>query len=88
MNNTTVWVLTKEVNAYDQYGEYFVDLFPARPTYLALTAAGVPVNRVRHVMNGGGRKGIEDEWFHLHAYLLMGNKAKLCTVFPATTHST
>lgn len=27
-----VWVLTSEVNAYDQYGEYFEDVYKEKPT--------------------------------------------------------
>lgn len=29
----TVWVLTREINAYEQDGEYFVKVFPAKPSW-------------------------------------------------------
>jgi hypothetical protein len=60
-----VWVLTKEVNAYDQYGEYFVAVFGCKPTHQQLSAFGVPTKRLRHVLNGGGWFDIDDECFHL-----------------------
>lgn len=61
----TVWILTEEFNAYDQYGEYFVAVFSERPHHAQLSAHEVPQNRLRHVLNGGGRVGTEDRWFHL-----------------------
>lgn len=60
-----VYVLTWEINEYDQHGEYFVDVFIGKPMHQQLTANGVPKNRLRHVLNGGGRVGSEDEWFWL-----------------------
>ena len=61
----SIWVLTREINQYDQDGEYFVDAWQEKPTHVILTNLGVPQNRLRHVMNGGGRVGTEDEWFYL-----------------------
>lgn len=61
----TVWILTSEYNDYDQYGEYFVDVFANKPTHQQLTDYGVLQNRLRHVLNGGGRIGNENEWFNL-----------------------
>lgn len=60
-----VWILTEEFNDYDQHGEYFVAVFAAKPTHQQLTTQEVPINRLRHVLNGGGRKDMEDHWFHL-----------------------
>ena len=65
-----VWVLTTEYNEYDQYGEYFVAVFKEIPHRSQLTAFGVPQNRLRHVLNGGGRIEFEHQWFFLRIYNL------------------
>jgi hypothetical protein len=61
----SIWILTREINEYDQDGEYFVDAWLEKPTHEILSASKVPTNRLRHVLNGGGRIGFENEWFHL-----------------------
>lgn len=61
----TVWVLTEEFNDYDQYGEYFVKVFGDKPTHQQLTEAGVEQCRLSHVLNGGGRRGEEYQWWYL-----------------------
>ena len=61
----TVWILTREFNVYDQCGEYFVSVFHDKPTHQQLTEQGVPTNRLRHVLDGGGRKDDEDDWYLL-----------------------
>lgn len=63
-----VWVLTEEHNAYDQYGEYFLAVFASIPHHSELTKYGVPQNRLRHVLNGGGRVKWENNWFHLRRH--------------------
>lgn len=60
-----VWILTREINMYDQAGEYFVAVFANKPTHHQLTEYGVATNRLRHTLNGGGRVEYEDEWFIL-----------------------
>lgn len=60
-----VWILTREINMYDQDGEYFVAVFANKPTHQQLTECGVATNRLRHTLNGGGRVECEDEWFIL-----------------------
>lgn len=62
-----VWVLTREVNAYDQYGEYFVKVFFEKPKHQELSALGVPTDRLRHVLTAGGGRSwrLENEWFYL-----------------------
>ena len=65
-----VWVLTREVNDYDQHGAYFVAVFGCKPTHEQLTALEVPTHRLRHVLNGGGRIDSEYEWFNLESHLL------------------
>lgn len=61
----TVWVLTREHNAYDQYGEYFCAVWATKPTADDLHQAGVPVVRCPSVLDGGGREDKEDEWHNL-----------------------
>lgn len=71
----TVWVLTSEVNAYDQAGEYFVKVFAKKPELEQLidaTKGTAPSSNVQellkfllHLQKGGGRMGTEDTWFHL-----------------------
>ena len=61
----SIWILTREINEYDQAGEYFVDAWNEKPTHQTLTLLGVPQNRLRHVLNGGGRVEYEYEWFFL-----------------------
>ncbi len=62
----TIWVLTREINEYDQDGEYYVKAFNHKPTHQELSSAGVPTTSLRHVLNGGGRtERYEHEWFHL-----------------------
>ncbi len=61
----SIWILTRAINEYDQDGEYFVDAWDKKPTHQTLTLSGVPQNRLRHVLNGGGRVEFEYEWFFL-----------------------
>ena len=62
---TTVFVLTREINEYDQCGEYFVEVFAGKPSRAQLIACDVPEYRLDHVLNGGGRVDEEYEWFNL-----------------------
>lgn len=66
-----VWVLTCEYNEYDQEGEYFVNVFLEKPSAEDLIKAGVPEKDVDHVLDGGGRVGIEYQWFFLRARRLL-----------------
>lgn len=61
----TVWILTTEYNMYDQCGEYFVEVYSTKPSHRDLASHSVPQNRWRHVLNGGGRVHVEDQWWHL-----------------------
>lgn len=62
---SSIWVLTREINEYDQDGEYFVAAWNEKPTHQMLTELGVPQNSLRRVLNGGGRVEFEHEWFYL-----------------------
>ena len=66
-----VWVLTREINAYEQEGAYFEKVWLDKPTHQQLTELGIPTNRLRHVLNGGGgRVKWENEWYWLREYNL------------------
>lgn len=61
-----IYILTKQYNAYDQYGEYFVAAFKGLPSKEQLTKRGVPEYEIEHVLKGGGRVRNEDQWFNLN----------------------
>ena len=65
-NKSTVWVLTEEYNAYDQYGEYFLKAFKNKPTKEQLLDSRVHPWDVEHVLNGGGRVKYENQWYNLN----------------------
>ena len=76
-----LWILTYEVNDYNQHGEYFRAAWTHKPTKEELAKAIGLLNSYRHedmvaheatvktVDNlfdkGGGRIDIEQEWYHL-----------------------
>lgn len=64
-----VWILTEEHNQYDQYGEYFLAVFAEKPTSEKLKKHGVHESEIEHVLNGGGRKKYEDQWYYLREEL-------------------
>lgn len=61
-----VWVLTSEYNDYNQYGEYYIHAWTSKPTADMLIKLGVHQCEVDHVLNGGGRRGDEEFWYHLN----------------------
>jgi len=72
----TLWILTKEFNAYDQYGEYFKAAFDTKPSFQELKAEmdGEHNNVVQFVLDtGGGRQNNQDIWYHLRELTLKGN---------------
>ncbi len=60
---TTVWVLTREINDYNQDGAYFCAVWATKPTADDLRAVGA--DDCLHVLAGGGRKGVENTWYSL-----------------------
>lgn len=70
-----VWVLTREINEYDQDGEYFEAVFVKKPTikqmaeYLQGKVYMPDVMRAlalcEHILQGGGRQDSENVWFNL-----------------------
>jgi hypothetical protein len=75
MTNDHVWVLTREYNDYDQYGEYFDAVFKEKPTLDVLkqiilgdleeSKYTFTEDALKHILSGGGRRGVEYTWFHL-----------------------
>ena len=78
-----VWVLTYEINDYDQHGEYFLEVFRDKPSlqqlaeYFGKTGGlSMPSNTMlavaflEHLRNGGGRQDTEREWYYLREVVL------------------
>jgi len=65
----TVYVITRAYNNYDQHGDYLVSVFLSYPTVEQIKEL-FPVTTkefVKHLLQGGGRIGTEDEWYYLTA---------------------
>lgn len=60
----SIWVLTREINDYNQDGEYFVAAWNKKPTHEMLKEI-MGVQNADHVLAGGGRIKWENEWFYL-----------------------
>ena len=61
-----VWVLTREENQYDQYGEYYCVVFSKKPTIQQLMEHVGGKKTAEHVLSsGGGRISYEDTWYFL-----------------------
>lgn len=70
-----VWVLTREINQYDQDGAYFETVFAEKPTVKVMAnylSGKVHTDDVmsalalcEHIIEGGGRVDAEYEWFNL-----------------------
>lgn len=65
----TVWMLTEEYNDYDQYGEYFLDVFETKPSreQLAEVINILPNSEeMTRLLEGGGRSyRYEHQWYFL-----------------------
>ena len=59
-----MWVLTREINQYDQDGENYVQAYFEKPNEQELLEF-VPKSEVKWVLGGGGRRELEQEWFFL-----------------------
>ena len=64
---SSVWVVTKEVNAYDQFGDYLIGVFIEKPTVTQLQSLlpELRTDAATHLERGGGRIKTEDEWYYL-----------------------
>ena len=65
-----MWVLTREINEYDQDGEYFVSCWNFKPNAqeMSVIFPGITYEFWTHISNGGGRKDIEETWYNLREY--------------------
>lgn len=71
-----MYVLTSEVNDYNQHGEYFETVFKDKPTLQELSQLMFLKNLeeldqhgvllIVHIFNGGGRQDSENFWYNLH----------------------
>lgn len=60
-----VWVLTREENQYDQFGEYFDAVFSTKPTVEQVTEHVGSKEIAEHVLRSGGRISDEHTWYFL-----------------------
>jgi len=64
-----MWVLTREHNEYDQYGEYFIAVFinkPNKEQLQKLFSKGKLKVDIDYILNGGGRtEKMENIWYNL-----------------------
>lgn len=64
-----VWVLTYEVNDYNQHGEYFESVFQDKPTLEQLISLGIPEDYAQSCLDTGGERlrptEGTDTWWHL-----------------------
>lgn len=62
----SIWVLTKEYNDYNQYGEYYIAAFKEKPsTEMIKTVISCSDEMAAWILSGGGREGVEDVWYNL-----------------------
>lgn len=73
---TSIWILTSEINSYYQEGAYFKKAWCHKPTLSELSKYFYENERIEslndeqilfltHVYRGGGRQDFGDEWFNL-----------------------
>ena len=67
-----LWIVTREINQYDQDGEYFVSAFIKRPEFndLVKLLPNEDKELINRLLNGGGRDGVEDEWYSLRKVVI------------------
>ena len=63
----TLYILTREYNAHDQYGSYFISAWVTEPTAdeLRRIIPWASPEYVEHLRKGGGRLGEEESWYNL-----------------------
>jgi len=78
----TVYILTSEVNEYDQKGEYFVCVFKNKPNIKSLRtnimeycgdeySEKISNQYIEHILNVGGRTNDNEyRWFYLREFIL------------------
>lgn len=64
-----IWVLTESYNDYNQHGGYFVAAWTNKPTLQQIAkVCGITLDGAEHVLDGGGRQGLEEQWYELMEY--------------------
>lgn len=58
----SVWVLTYEVNDYDQYGEYFLAVSKEKPTLEELMSFDIPEDYTQSCLDTGGGASTAHLW--------------------------
>lgn len=68
----SVWILTYEVNQYDQYGEYFERVFfekPGRASLAQVIGVRPDSEEITQLLGKGvSRYGDETAWYYLREY--------------------
>lgn len=60
-----MWIITRAINQYNQEGDYFETAYENKPTLEDLVKFFGDEELANHVLNGGGRRGFEYEWYFL-----------------------
>jgi hypothetical protein len=61
-----MWIVTREINAYEQDGEYFVAAYLNKPGFAELKATiGASDVVIGKLTRGGGRHDDENTWYRL-----------------------
>ena len=61
-----VYIITREINEYNQDGAYFEKAYKTFPTIDKLQEdLNIDIKTAKHIIKGGGRKSVEDEWYNL-----------------------
>lgn len=62
-----MWIVTRNINEYDQDGEYFVSAYVEKPSFNQLKELIEGDDKtIGKLTRGGGRQKYEYEWYHLH----------------------
>lgn len=64
-----MYIITREINQYDQDGEYFVAAFINKPTKDWIINNMPQYINAEHLLNGGGREEYESEWYYLREFM-------------------
>ena len=62
-----MWIVTRAINDYNQYGDYFVAAFNNEPTFQDLKKLLPDEDDVTigKLIRGGGRQNFECNWYYL-----------------------
>ena len=62
-----MYVLLSSINDYNQCGDYFVACWKSKPTVQNIknTMGNRDSVFINHILEGGGRTGVEDMWYTL-----------------------